>query len=96
MILAAQAKPDEERIMAGAAPGRGDVFGAVIALIADVIDLICIAMPSRGTFQGMCGVWQSGAYLRLSSIQSTVALTCSSVSAGLPPLAGITPPSGPV
>src|SRR5690606_38708943 len=31
------------------------------------------------------------AYLRLSSIQSTVAWTCSSVSAGLPPLGGITP-----
>ena len=30
------------------------------------------------------------AYFRLSSIQSTVAITCSSVSAGLPPLAGIT------
>src|SRR5690606_29461632 len=31
------------------------------------------------------------AYLRLSSIHWTVAMTCSSVRAGLPPLAGITP-----
>src|SRR5690606_4829287 len=34
-----------------------------------------------------CGL----AYLRLSSIQSTVAWTCSSVRAGLPPFGGITP-----
>ena len=34
---------------------------------------------------------QSMAYLSCASIQSTVALTCSSLSAGLPPRAGITP-----
>src|SRR4249919_716468 len=35
-------------------------------------------------------------YLMFASIQSTVAITCASVNAGLPPLGGITPPSGPV
>ena len=35
-------------------------------------------------------------YRRLASIQSTVAWICSSVSAGLPPLGGMMPPSGPV
>src|SRR4249919_926824 len=34
---------------------------------------------------------RDAAYLRLPTIQSTVALTCSSLRDGLPPLAGITP-----
>ena len=43
------------------------------------------------------GCWpRRRGYLTCDSIQSTVAITCSSVSAGLPPLGGITPPSGPV
>ena len=45
---------------------------------------------------GASGTRSLQTYLSWPSIQSTVALTCSSVSAGLPPRAGITPPSGPV
>ena len=43
-----------------------------------------------------CGSIRARTYLRLPSIQSTVALTWSSVSAGLPPLGGMMPPSGPL
>src|SRR5690606_4664725 len=42
------------------------------------------------------GFVAEAAYFRLASIQSTVAWICSSLSPGLPPLGGITPPSGPV
>jgi len=52
-----------------------------------------VRVPRNAGCQG--GTRRAG-YFRFASIQSTVAWICSSVSAGLPPLGGMIPPSGPV
>ncbi len=70
------------------------------------LTLKCETPPAqRGHMSDQASVGKAGScrplagtivYFRLPSIQSTVAWICSSVSAGLPPLGGMMPPSGPV
>jgi hypothetical protein len=69
----------------GAGPDRGLPASAVLAASAG---------PQTTTPPGGgVGSQQVGRYRRFSTIQSTEAITCSSVSAGLPPLAGMIPAS---
>gem|GEM_PF-5496824 len=74
-------------------PAKAGIRGRGASVINTGGD-ICIgigAAPTRAA-----AVLPAAGYFRFSSIQSTEALTCSSVSAGLPPLGGITPPLAPL